>query len=183
LPVPFVLCATFESFPESAHFTYDAHSVFYKAVVEIADADPQSFTPLTDCFGKDAERGYIGVKPIPVADIATWQVLSKGTAGDPWYRSQHETHPRDPAGLLAFGWSKDSKHVYWGDSILQSADSVTFTALSPFYGKDQSTVYSAGEVLEGADSASFVVADPPPRGPKADASDNNRSYKYGKPIE
>jgi hypothetical protein len=172
---------SFQLFPRSYTFGRDKSSVFYLGVA-IKGADPESFVVLSDCFAKDASRAYLGTKPIPVHDISTWAPLSDGMAEDPWYRSSGDTHPRPSTELVAFGWSKDNSTVYWGCDAIEGSDPSQFIAMSKFYGKDNTQVYYAGDPIIGADAPSFAVVVPEPVGPKPDATDNHRNYKYGKPL-
>lgn len=173
--------AAFELLPGSYSFGRDERSVFYLGVA-IQDADRDTFAALSDCFAKDSSRAYLGVKPIPVRDIATWAPLADGHAEDPWYRSSRDTHPRPATELAAFGWSKDICTVYWGCDAIDAAEAMHFVALSKFYGKDNTQVFSSGELIIGADSPSFALVDPAPVGPRPDAADKNRNYKYGRPL-
>ena len=172
--------ASFELFLDSYAFARDKEHVFYLGVA-IDGADPSTFTPLTTCFAKDATQAYIGTIPIAVTDIASWRPLGEGSAEDPWYRSAKDTHARPHSELNAFGWSQDDSSVYWGSDLVGTADTLSFVRLGKFYGKDAKNVYYAGKPIAGTDPASFELVDPPPIGLMPDATDKNRSYKYGEP--
>jgi hypothetical protein len=178
--------ATFEVLTPTGRFSRDANRVYYMGVA-LEGADPASFKVVQSPFGRDDRRAYVGTLPIPVQDIATWAPLERGLAPDPWYRSHREKYPQPREKLSGDGWSKDSKQVYWGESLVHGADAATFETCGRFYAKDGHHVYHSGSVVPGADPATFVAHDGPfigdtgiPSGPGPDAHDAEREYESGR---
>jgi len=179
ITLPHADAPSFQLLPNSNFYARDRDSVFYLGVT-IEGADPATFTQLTDSFAKDKSRAYLGIKPIPVKDLATWTPLGEGLATDPWHRDRLNTHPRKASEVSGFGWSKDESTVYWGSKVVKGALASTFVVLDRSYAKDEMRVYYSGEPIANADAASFSLIQPSV-GPEPDATDENRDYKYGKP--
>ena len=92
-------------------------------------------------------------------------------------------HPRLRSDLEAFGWSRDSSTVFYGEKPVSNADAAAFLVVGEFYGKDKNRVYYGGEEVLGTDAETFHAYDPKPIGPKPDAYDSKCQYKYGKVVE
>lgn len=176
---------TFKLLTPDGLFSADAKHVYYVGV-PLPDADPKTFQVRGGCFGSDAQRAYVGMIPLAV-DIATWKPLGKGSAGDPWYRSDSERRPQTADELSSTGWSGDSTQVFFGHTPLADIDAKSFVALNDVYGKDRDHVFYFGEVVPGADAATFVVhpGTPVARGKAVihfgpDAHDAAHAYSRGR---
>jgi len=54
-------------------------------------------------------------------------------------------------------YSKSSRHVYYGEKIIQNADPRSFQLLVPPYGRDTKHVFFFEKIVEGADPATFEI--------------------------
>jgi DKNYY family len=177
---------TFQLLDPRGFFTKDSQRVYFRGA-PLLKSDPQTFEVLEYPFGKDKNAAYIGIVPIPVADIASWEPLQKGSPDDPWEHVPDRLRP--VSKLVLMGWSRDRKHLYWGNKIVPEADPATFRLLltaadrkSPFmagfYGKDKDHVFYSDQIISGADPKSFEVDDP--RVGPWDAHDAEHRYSSGK---
>jgi hypothetical protein len=87
------------------------------------------------------------------------------------------------------GWSRDLKHLYWGNKIVPETDPATFRVLAPaadrtsqlmgaYYGVDKDHVFYTNTVISGADPSTFKVDDP--RIGPWEAHDAEHKYLFGK---
>jgi hypothetical protein len=154
---------TFEIISPKGGFTRDAQRV-YAIGVPLDGADPQTFKPLQTPFSRDETHVFFGLAPMPVEDISSWRPLNSGL--------------RKEGGC---DWSKDNLRVYWRSKPVPAADAITFAALGKNYGKDAQHVYYFGKLVTDADPTTFVV-DMLSQGPRPDARDALREYRWGEPI-
>lgn len=112
---------------------YYLHS-FPGDAFEIEDADPDSFQALDQTYARDKSTVYVGGRPLPGADAATFELLDRpGFAKDAHHVYQRDRpFSDDPAHfeLLDGDLSKDSTSVYWSDGEVLSDDPAHFAIIS-----------------------------------------------------
>ena len=159
-------------------------------------ADPATFQVIQPWYAKDARQVYFGSKVLAGADAASFQGIG-GESGEFAKDARHvycqgavmEDCDAATFQLLKYRYAKDSKHAYFcyqSDSpplTLPGSDAQTFEVIGPSsqgygYARDAKQVYQGANVITGADPATFVVD---PSDPEK-ASDKNRRYQYGKPL-
>ena len=162
--------ATFQMLANREDLAKDAKHVYRNGVV-IQGADPVTFalTAMYD-LSKDAKDYYLGLKPLHVKDVASFQVLEPQhwhTDNLIWARDRHSYYVREKATPIADAasfqviqgmYAKDAKQVYFGSEVLAGADAATFQGCGGLAGelaKDAKQVYWEGKMVEGCDAASF----------------------------
>ena len=162
--------ATFQILDKREDMAKDAKQVYLRGGV-IKGADPASFalTAMYD-LSKDAKDYYLGLKPLHVKDVTSFQVLEPQhwyTDNLIWARERDQYFVREQATPIADGanfqviqsrYAKDAKQVYFGAGVLAGADPATFQGCGGLAGelaKDSKQVYGEGKVVEGCDAASF----------------------------
>ena len=170
---------------------------YYVEMQAIPIADPATFQVIEAWYAKDSRQVYFGSKVLDGADAASFQGIG-GESGEFAKDARHvycqgqvvEDCDAATFQLLKYRFAKDSKHGYFcyqSESpplLLPDSDGQTFEVIGPSsqgfgYAKDSKQVYQGGFVIEGADPATFVVD---PSDPEK-ASDKNRRYQYGKPVQ
>lgn len=155
------------------YFGKDGRSVFlYDEVVE--GADPASFTVLAEAIGKDINAVYGHGKKMPDVDPNSFSILSEylyyafyGRDDRALYHVKAGKLRKLKANLttlevLAEGWLKDDKSVWWAGMKVSTADPSTFQILSTHYARDKGQVYfksfySGLKIVEGADPETFIA--------------------------
>ncbi len=162
--------ATFQMFANREDLAKDAKQVYRDGGI-IQGADPATFA-LTDMYdlGKDAKDYYLGLKPLHVKDMASFQILEAehwrkdnliwARERDQYFMREQATPIADSASfqVLQSYYAKDTKQVYFGAGVLAGADPATFQGCGGLAGelaKDAKQVYWEGKVVEGCDAASF----------------------------
>jgi len=174
-----------------------SHLDYYVSRVATPIADPDTFQVIQSWYAKDARQVYFGSKVLAGADAASFQGIggelgefAKDAKNVYWQGQVVNGCDAATFQLLKYRFAKDSKHAYFcysGGSpplTLPNSDAQTFEVIGPSmqdfgYAKDSKQVYQGGFVIEGADPATFVVD---PSDPEK-ASDKNRRYQYGKPVQ
>lgn len=111
-------------------YAKDKTNVYYEGII-VPDADPVTFTPLTNggafthYYGKDAYTVYEGALPIPGLDPNTVQILWK-----PIYEGCDNTH-----------FVKDANNVFYERQVLIGADATTFESLILDFGRDKNGIW------------------------------------------
>jgi hypothetical protein len=158
--------------------------------------DSASFQVIQSRYAKDAKQVYFGSEVLAGADAATFEGIGGETgefAKDAkkvfWQGQVVEGCDAATFQILKLRYAKDSQHAYFCYAsgspplVLPGSDAKTFEVIGPSsqgfgYAKDAKQVYQGANVIEGADPATFAVD---PNDPE-NASDKNRRYQYGKPV-
>lgn len=141
----------------------------------LKDADPGSFSVISNDFGKDKSHVYNRDEVIEGADPETFEYLGGSFSKDKLYGycaqkkvSDDGAHfaivpnPETKPGVVNLDdwlYARDSKNVFSGNEKLEGVDVATFK-ISPMFGSDHLTsdrnhVYDHNQPIEGADGASF----------------------------
>jgi DKNYY family len=121
----------------------------------IPDADPGTFTPLTDgAYAVDWSTVYYEGEALPGADASQFKLINPDSDGD---------------------YAGDATKMYYDGNPISGADAPSFDDLGYGYAKDKNTLYYQGESVSEADAASFSVVPLPPIAGSASA---NQSYIY-----
>lgn len=170
---------------------------YYVSRVATPIADPATFQVIQSWYAKDARQAYFSSEVLAGADAASFRGIggesgefAKDSKNVYWQGKVVEGCDAATFQLLKYRFAKDSKHAYFCYSsgspphTLPDSDGQTFEVIGPSsqgfgYAKDSKQVYQGGFVIEGADPATFVVD---PSDPEK-ASDKNRRYQYGKPVQ
>jgi hypothetical protein len=142
---------SFRLLDQDGRFVCDKDSVYYRAI-RIEGADPDSFRRLSGDFSVDKNHAYLGHVTLP-ADASTFEASSPGYISDPWHGGRYFDGPYSTEG-----WNRDANNIYFGNKIVDAADSVTFQDLKfAHYAKDVNNVYCEGKIIAGADPESFEI--------------------------
>jgi hypothetical protein len=170
---------------------------YYVSRVATPIADPATFQVIQSWYAKDARQVYFGSEVLAGADAASFQGIggesgefAKDSKNVYWQGKVVEGCDAATFQLLKYRFAKDSKHAYFCYSsgspphALPDSDGQIFEVIGPSsqgfgYAKDAKQVYQGANVITGADPATFVVD---PSDPEK-ASDKNRRYQYGKPVQ
>ena len=165
-------------------YAKDNQRVYYHENT-VQDADPKSFTALSELYGKDTVRVYYTGKVIPGAEPASFALfdIQWGKDSQDVYFQTRPIKACDTASftLLRDGWQRDKECIYTKGSKLPGADPATFTVLNSWFAKDANTVYSkVAGAIAGADAATFQL-----RAGNCDvcAQDKTGCYRYEKQVD
>lgn len=129
--------ADVESFTElnlKGPYGRDKHGMYYY-LSRMVGADSNTFIIVSDgyghSYGRDAQSIYIDGKPIPDADIHTWE------------------------DLLRCSYSKDARYVFFETEIVQGADPATFIIQENCLGTDHLHVFWTTRMVEEVDPLGF----------------------------
>lgn len=168
---PLTLCrdvdaASFE--PLSEEYSKDKHRVYYKWispgrfwVVELPDADPDTFTVLDFNLARDDKHVWKADTVIVGADPATAKVVNPHWTWKDRNRVYYQSEVLEGADPVTFrhlgqGFYADATHVYWCTTELADADVKTFETFGDVpYARDRSHVWSGPTILRHVDAQSF----------------------------
>ncbi len=118
-------------------FSRDEKHVFLRSWV-IPGADPETFRILDGVFSRDAETIFCGTTPVQGADWATFEVVANfGTVQTSARSAVLDYGQPIDTDILAVGWSRDSKHYYYGPVPVQDIDYDSFRVIDEFYAVDK----------------------------------------------
>ncbi len=155
-------------------YAKDRKNIFYKTGIP-ERADLKTFQVLRDGYAKDAQDVYYQGQKIPEAKASTFEMLQNGYAKDAkhvYYNGIElfganpatfvlETDPKNPGvgrdgekifhegkEVLADGYYRDRELVYYKNSSLEKASSITFEVLRDGYARDTKHVFFQGIFLD-----------------------------------
>lgn len=155
----------------SDYFGRDDRAVYlYGDVIE--DADPSTFEVLAESIGMDKSAVYGFGKKLKI-ERETFKLLDPYLYYAFYARDQGNLyHVRsgkltrlkanlDKLVVLAEGFIKDDRSVWWAGKKIDNADPESFQILSIYYAKDKGQVYfhsyySGFKIVQGADAKAFV---------------------------
>jgi len=149
---------------EDADYAKDMSSV-YKEGQKIDDADPATFTHISDVFWRDAHGVYFDGKKVVGADPVSFRPLPI----KPWskdsvhcFRGPLVVPSSDPITFVPinFYWAKDANHFYaygFKDVLIVPCDYASMMMLNAEYAKDKQHVFWLGIEIIGADAATFEI--------------------------
>lgn len=125
----------YKKWEDSARYTEDEDSVFIvrdNKVVEVQNADPNTFQQLAGGYAKDKNHVFQHQNIIPYADPNTFE-------------------------RVGYGYTKDEHHVFYKEKIVPDADPNTFEFINMTYSKDKDAVFHKGEILPNISANSFEI--------------------------
>lgn len=146
-------------YPEA--YVKDKDNVFMveKIVSVIEEADPETFTALSDTYlryAKDKDHVFMWGEVMEEADPDSYEIV-------------------DTYGV--WHYSKDNNYIYYGNTIIPGADPNTFEVLGFGYSSDINNIFYEFLPISEADRASFTYIK------YALAKDKNHAYLQGSVIE
>ena len=164
--------ATFK--PLSEEYSKDQNMVYYKSrstgyflVVELPDADVETFQALNMHYATDKNTIWYMDREIKGSDPATVQVIDNNVVKDQnrVYVAGQQKKGLDVATFewMESGYYRDVKHVYWGTKVVVGADPKTFEVVGgSFIGKDEDDLFRSGIPLPHIDRETFkfILHDP-----------------------
>lgn len=177
-PIVGIDAGSFQILDRDGYARDDRHVYYHENTVQ--DADPGSFTALSDLYGKDQAHVYYAGKTIPGADPATFTHfdIQWGRDVQDVYFQDRPVDACDPATfvLLEEDWQRDRQCVYRQGKKLPNADPASFVVINYWFGKDRNYAYShLGSIIEGADAATFTLREGIC---EVCAEDKNSCYRY-----
>jgi hypothetical protein len=179
-----LLCETSE-----CRYARDSGRIYY-VNSEIKGADLATFKVdlKSDRFATDKMAAYIDGQKIPNIDLGSFEVID-----ELHYKDQNNVYidstdysgviknadPQTFSALSVPEFSKDKKHGYFFETLIEGADGLSFQALNARYAKDEKNVYFMARVLSGVDRDSFKT---PYVHNVWYASDKDYVYNAGKKI-
>lgn len=164
---------TFTILRPDGTYAADTSRVYWYGI-ELPGAEPQSFRLLQPPYAVDSERAYVGVLPLEVHSIRSFEVLQVSGFNLPVISQHFQLVVKDKDKAYVSGWSRDGVAYYWGTTELKGADYDSLTILNGLYAKDKNKVYYKGKPISGADAESFVTVGP------GDISGRDKNYEYEK---
>lgn len=169
--------------------------------LRLKEADPNSFTVLSEVYSKDKGHVYFYSRWMAGADPATFRLLDGLFAQDRsgiWFNGRHCPDITDLAAFRILTpeteeiqYAVDGEHVYCASGYtkigpregyanqlikLRNSDAKTFSILNDCWAKDKNQVYRFGTIFKKADVATFEALDVPQRETRFMARDKNNVY-------
>ncbi len=138
-PIPGADPASFQLDARRAGLARDRRAVYLRRT-EISGADPATYEPLAGeaPIGRDRSGWFYGTERVAMADPGSFAILD-ADAG--------------PGKV----WARDAKAVYIGSKSLASSGPAKVAILAKGYTRDAKRVYYQGDPIPGADPATFTV--------------------------
>lgn len=111
------------------HFARDDQKVFHEGV-QVRNADPKTFIPLSSCHGKDAKSIYWKTLPIGGADVQSFNVIDD-----------------------YFG--RDRRSIFAGSHLMEKAEPTSFRPIDSRYSLDSRHVYDGRDIVQGVSPSQF----------------------------
>ncbi|MCD6067278.1 MAG: hypothetical protein K0S33_2104 [Bacteroidetes bacterium] len=175
---------TYEKLSDS-YYAIDKSHVFYQSVM-LDGADPNSFKPIGEDYGKDARSVYRYAEKIPGADPASFKLLPDKPYAKDRNDYYFEAKPLQVNDMNSFRLlasenmydyrAKDKTHYYIESKKFLLADYESFTLLRNGFALDTVNVYRLDSIVVGADPQTFKVLS------DEWAKDRSACYYYGKAI-
>ncbi|PUA30622.1 MAG: hypothetical protein B0W54_09165 [Cellvibrio sp. 79] len=163
-------------------YAKDKTYVYLKAV-PIPQADPFTFSLISENVGKDNNYVFLKGEVIPNADPGSFQVINDKLIDtyakdkNSYFFNLKKFQPCDEASLtfekgFIQTWAKDKLCIFYNGTKIEGADAPTHKMLILGYSKDKNRVYHGEKELSGANLATFDIID-------GMAKDKNNCYKQG----
>ncbi len=126
----------------------------------LTGADPLTFEPLGSTYSKDERSIYFRTESVPNSDPKTFQSFIKEGdkilyfrdknivyhfEGGPLLDSNPETFER--LGSVYSGYAHDSRHAYFMNDSISTADFATFKVIGDGYAEDKNYLYFQGKII------------------------------------
>ncbi len=148
-------------------YARDDKRVYYKGVT-ISEDPSNTFEILQDSYSKDAKGVYYESKKIDGADPSTFSFIRNSyftmDKNSVYFLENYEVK-KTGADVATFqvvlgspgNYGKDSRNVFIGDRVLESAIPQSFRYLDSGYSKDSESVFFGEKKISNADPVSFTV--------------------------